>query len=337
LDVTDVGTKEARWEKDVPDVSVVVCTYRRWESLGRCLAALRAQTVPAARREIIVVDNGQDDVARAAFAWPDDVRMIVAGQVGLSHARNLGVAAARGAIIGFVDDDAAAAPDWLASILRAFSVDSGAGESVLGERGIGAVGGRVVPVWPAPRPNWLDAWHEGFLSIVDLGPSPRALEDREWLAGTNIAFRADALAQAGPFAEHLGRFPGVLLGNEEIALLARLRARGWSVRYDPWITVEHHIHAERLTQAWLRRRIAWQAIADLLLDTPATDDVPTLWHRVAAYFERLPPAYRGPVGLLRDTADPLLFRAQGEAIEAFVRLLAAHGADVERVVLGAAA
>jgi glycosyltransferase involved in cell wall biosynthesis len=298
---------------------------------------LRAQTVPAAPHEIIVVENGQDAAARDAFAWPEDVRVIVAERPGLSHARNLGVSAARGAIIAFIDDDAVAAPDWLAGIRRAFAEDAAAEDGGAGRSRIGAVGGRVVPVWPAPRPSWLDAWHDGFLSVVDLGASPRLLEDREWLAGTNIAFRAEALAQAGPFAEHLGRFPDVLLGNEEIALLGRLRALGWGVRYDPRIAVSHHIHADRLTQAWLRRRIAWQAIADLLLDPPATSDVPTLWQRVASYLERLPPAYRGPVGLLSDTADATLFRAQGEAIDAFVRLLAAHGLDVERSVLGTAA
>lgn len=310
-----------------PLISAVVCTYRRYDALAACLAALRAQTLPAGACEIIVVDNGEDEAGRAAFAWPGEVRLIVADRPGLSHARNLGVAAARGGIVAFIDDDALAPPGWLAAFLCAAREAPDAG----------ALGGRVTPIWPQSRPDWLDPWHDGFLSIVDRGDAPRALAADEWLAGTNIAFTAAALRDAGPFAEHLGRFPGALLGNEEIALVARLRAHGWSVRYDPRIVVRHHVHAERLTHAWLRKRIVWQAVSDLLLDTdPDGADIAVLWRRVSGYLERLPHAYRGVVGLTRDEPEAAAFRAQGEAIAALVRLLAAHGDSLEGALLGAA-
>ena len=306
----------------------MVATYRRYDHLAACLDALQAQSAAPGAREILVVDNGMDAAARTAFRWPEEVNLIVADRPGLSHARNLGVAAARGDVVAFIDDDALAGADWLAALLRAFAETPEAG----------AVGGRVVPIWPQARPDWLHPWQEGYLSIVDLGPEPRALQGHEWLAGTNIAFRTSILRELGPFPEHLGRFRDVLLGNEEIALLARLRACGWRVQYDPRLVVLHHIHAERLTQAWLRRRIAWQAVADLLLDDdPDVADVPELWRRVASYLEQVPPAARGPIALMREISDPELFRQQGQAIGAFLRLLAVHGEDVERAVLGPAA
>ena len=178
-------------------ITAIVCTCRRHGLLGDCLAALDAQTLTRDAFEIVVVDNSVDATAIAAFDWPARVRLVTAERAGLSHARNLGLAAAAAPIAAFIDDDAQAAPDWLAAILRAADAHPQAG----------AVGGRVVPVWPQPRPDWLDASHDGFLSIVDHGARARALDAREWLAGTNIAFRRDAAIRAGGFAEHLGRFP----------------------------------------------------------------------------------------------------------------------------------
>jgi hypothetical protein len=195
------------------------------------------------------------------------------------------------------------------------------------------VGGPVAPIWPDGRPDWLDPSLDGFYSIVDRGPAARALEADEWLAGTNIAFRRDALLAAGGFDERLGRRPGTLLGNEEIALTAALRRAGHEVRYDPAIAVRHRIHADRLSRAWLRRRVVWQAVSDLLLDdAPRDADPAALWSEISASLAAQPPHWRGLAGLVRDLDTPADMRAQAAALGAVVRLLALSGESLSALI-----
>jgi GT2 family glycosyltransferase len=313
-----------------PRIAAIVCTADRYDLLPGCLATLAAQTLPAAQRDIVVVDNTSDGEARRRFVasggLPHDVRLVVADRPGLSRARNLGVAATDAKLVAFIDDDARADAGWLAGLVAAFEEAPRAA----------VAGGPVTPLWTGARPAWLDAWHEGFLSLVDRGPEARDLKAGEWLAGTNIAFRRAALLGAGGFDETLGRHPGALLGNEEIALAEQLRRGGHAIRYTPRARVHHIMHADRLTQAWLRRRIAWQAISDLMLQGGESAGVAALWQPVGDFLARMPPECRNLVGLTRDLDDPAMARAQGEAIGAVMRLLAGHGGSLEQALLRAA-
>jgi len=327
-------------------IAVVVCTRDRYELLAGCLATLVCQTLPEHRREIVVVDNGADAAARrrfiAAGGIPRGVRLVVQPSPGplgappgglaggLSRARNAGVAATRADIVAFIDDDAVAEPDWLERMVAAFAA---APEAAV-------AGGKVTPIFAAPRPRWLAPWHEGFLSLLDLGPDARDLPAGEWLAGTNIAFRRPLLLAAGGFDEVLGRHPGTLLGNEQVALSDRLRAAGHTVRYAPNVHVRHVVPAERLSQAWVRRRIVWQAISDLLMGGGQggwqQQDAGALWQPIGAFLARMPPECRNLVGLTRDLDDPDLACAQGAALAALVHLLAGHGGSLETALLRAA-
>jgi glycosyltransferase involved in cell wall biosynthesis len=102
-----------------PDVSVVLPTYHRPDLLERCLHALLAQTLPADRFEIIVVDDGHDDVTRTQVA-----RIAAGAAVHLRYlrpptgrgpavARNCGWRAARAPWVAFTDDDTKPDRDWL--------------------------------------------------------------------------------------------------------------------------------------------------------------------------------------------------------------------------------
>src|SRR5271156_2257668 len=106
----------------------------------------------------------------------------------------------------------------------------------------------------------------GYLSFVDLGHELRELSAGERLAGCNITFDKACLIAAGGFSRELGRTGSgsTLLSNEEIEVSGRVRATGKLAIYAPKAVVEHVIPPERLTQAWFRRRAAWQAVSDLL-------------------------------------------------------------------------
>jgi GT2 family glycosyltransferase len=136
-------------------LSVVVPTYRRPRLLATCIASLAAQTLDPRVYEIVVCDDGPDDATRAAVealarrcaARGTPVRYLpITATQGPAGARNAGWRAARGPVVAFTDDDTCAAPDWLATGLKAI------------ERGVDAASGTIeVPLPPVPTDYELDA------------------------------------------------------------------------------------------------------------------------------------------------------------------------------------
>ncbi len=230
----------------LPLVSVVVCTYDRPLDLRRCLDSLCRQTTQC--HEVIIVDNGarpartQEVVQQVgAVHW----RYLREPAPGLSRARNLGWQAAGGAIIAFIDDDAVADSWWVQGIAEVFATVTPVP---------GSVGGRVEPIWGAPRPGWLADDLARGLSLVDWSPEPRLLQDSEWLAGCNMAVPKALLLAFGGFNERLGRAGNRLISQEETELHTRLRQAGHPLYYHPGVVVRHHIPASRLTKRWFLRR-----------------------------------------------------------------------------------
>jgi len=222
----------------VPRISLIVCTYNGAGLLPRCLVAARTQTLPAADREIIVVDNGSSDHTHAIVRqWPD-VRYLYSPLPGLSQARNVGAYAARSPIVAFIDDDAIAAPDLLEQLLAAFDARPDAG----------CVGGRIEARLPPNPPAWYSPHFAGHYSEFD--PGHRDLTRLQQLAefpfGANVAYRREALERARYFNETLGRVGKGNAGGEELDLECRLAQLGYGIYYQPRARVDHIIMPERL-------------------------------------------------------------------------------------------
>jgi glucosyl-dolichyl phosphate glucuronosyltransferase len=306
----------------LPKISVVICTYNRHDMLLEAIMSIELQDLPEQEYELIIVDNSDDLRARDRFRDGLEItcahRYLDETRPGLSHARNIGINTARAELVAFLDDDAKACTAWLRHILDAFARNETAG----------VVGGPVRPIWAARPPAWLTARLHGFLTIVDRGDEARQLAGEEWLSGTNIAFRTRAVTEAGLFPESLGRVKSLLLSNEELLVTKRIRDLGYTVFYDPKIEMHHRVHPDRVSRSWLRRRVFWQVLSDLLVDDQlqrrrAEDDI----GRVLDFLMKLAPRHRGAMGLFLDTDDPELFEAQTEAIGALARLLATDCGD----------
>jgi hypothetical protein len=206
--------------------------------------------------------------------------------------------------ISFADDDAIASETWLEEVLKAFD-DFGANAAI--------VGGRVDPIWGAPRPPWLHNSMLGSLSVVNWGGDTRIADAKEWFAGTNISFRTQQIVDHGGFATNLGRIGSgaSLLSNEEIHLVERIREAGGKLIYAPAAYVNHLVDTKRLSRTWFRKRSAWQAVSDFMMDpTRYSGDVSAYWKDTTKYFNSLPPAERTIRGLVFNTDDPELFRWQ---------------------------
>ena len=108
-----------------PAFSVIVPTYCRPKRLRVCLEAITGLQYPADNFEVIVVDDGSE-VPPAAIVESYQsrlvVRLVIQAHCGPAHARNVGVAAAGGQYVAFVDDDCAPHPDWLRHLAAQFAV-----------------------------------------------------------------------------------------------------------------------------------------------------------------------------------------------------------------------
>jgi GT2 family glycosyltransferase len=307
-----------------PELTAVICTYNRYEVLSDAIASLRAQSVEPTALEILVVDNSSDHVCRSEY-WegrtlPVNARLLINDKPGLSRARNVALHEARAPVIAYMDDDAIATPEWCASLSGVFKSRPDAG----------IVGGPVEPIWGAgSEPAWLHRWQRGFLSIVDFGEHFRQLEPREWLAGTNIAFRTEALRKVGGFDEGLGRIGSLLLSNEELVVARKIRELEFEAYYEPNARVMHHVRDSRATQRWLRQRACWQIVSDLAADNQMME-ADQCWNELALYLKSLPVEMRGIRGLFVDTPDPDSFYLQCRALGALMHLTLNHADDPER-------
>jgi len=295
-----------------PLITAVICTYDRYEVLAKAILSVSEQSLPADQYRILVIDNSPD--AERALAFSARFRalrnffFIHEPDPGLSHARNLAARECGTEFIAFLDDDAIASNHWLAAILDGFAE--------FGGRAM-IVGGRVSPIWGAPRPPWLHDKMLGCLSLIDWGGEMRRADEGEWFCGANISFRTRAILECGGFALDLGRKGpgGALRSNEENQLVARIRARGGTMIYAPRAEVEHLVDAKRLTHAWFRKRIAWQATSDFLMDPDQFGHKSReLWLGLRGYLAARPPHERTMRGLLIDTDDSDLFYWQLGAI-----------------------
>ncbi|MCY1143719.1 glycosyltransferase family 2 protein [Actinoplanes sp. Pm04-4] len=154
-----------------PGVSVVVVHYQQQSELDRTLTALRRQTHPANRTEIIVVDDGSPEPPRV----PDGVRLLRQADEGFraAAARNLGASHATGEVICFLDADTTPEPDYLTRMSRLPAL---APEAVVaGRRKHARFGGtppdapveQAGPAAELPEPQWLLDAYRSSRNLLD--------------------------------------------------------------------------------------------------------------------------------------------------------------------------
>jgi glycosyltransferase involved in cell wall biosynthesis len=227
-------------------LSVVIATRNRAASLGATLATLIAMHSPDDGFEIVVVNNGSTDntqdvvhqlAARAACA----VREIVEPRQGKSIAVNTGIAAARGDILAFTDDDVRIDPNWGWALATA-----------IGTTGCIGAGGRILPEWSSSPPAWLHAdGSDRLMTVVafDAGDEPGELRVAPF--GPNMAFRREAFEKYGLFREDLGPGASRYLPGQDTEFGRRLLNAGERLAWVPGAIVRHVHQSEKLTKRYI--------------------------------------------------------------------------------------
>jgi glycosyltransferase involved in cell wall biosynthesis len=246
--------------------SIVVCTYNRMELLETCLTAANAQSVSRNEYEILVIENSLDDQTfgenKKKFSKYSD-KFLRSKPPGLSIARNLGWRNSASDIVIYLDDDAIPDRFWLSEILNAYKEFPNAF----------SVGGRVDPLLQIEPPEWLTTEMFDYLSVVNYGSKNISIGANKWLVGANISFKKNFLIECNGFPEDLGRIgtSNSLLSNDETPLFNKIYALNKEVVYSGKALVKHLVPNSRLTKSWLRKRVIWQAISDVIKGDKLSD------------------------------------------------------------------
>ncbi len=217
------------------DVSLVIPTHNRRESLRMVLEALACQTTPAEQYEVLVICDGCTDGSAEmcrGLAVPYRLRVLEQNpNQGPAAARNRGVREAEAPIIQFIDDDVVPELTLIAEHLRLHAQD---------ERAV-VIGPLVAP--PGFRLNPWTRWEEAMLrkQYQDMAAGKWEPTPRQFYTG-NASVRRNFILAAGGFDPQFRR-------AEDVELAYRFREQGLHFYFNPEAKGWHH--ALRSLRAWL--------------------------------------------------------------------------------------
>lgn len=234
------------------NVTAILCTYNRCESLAKALQNLAVSIVPEnVEWEVLVVDNNSSDQTKAVVQgfsdrYPGRFRYLFEPQQGKSYALNAGICDAQGEILAFVDDDVTVEPEWLQNLTSPLHQGTWAGS-----------GGRILPAPGFVPPDWLAV--DGPCNLIGAlcayfnpGEAPGELKQPPY--GANMAFRKEMFQRYGNFRTDLGPRPNSEMRSEDTEFVRRLMTAGERLRYVPAATVYHEIHENRVRKDFF---LAW--------------------------------------------------------------------------------
>ena len=208
--------------------SVIIVTLDRPSYVHRCLECLFAQMPQP--DQIIIVDASPNDLTQnVANDFPSVLYLRNDNGYGrMTVSRNIGVKAATGQIIAFLDDDAFAHPGWLENLMAVYTdpttgavggrvLNNQAGEEVLGVHDIGQL-----------KPN-------GYLSGFFAADPGKPIEV-DHIMGCNMSFRREVIAQLGGFRED---YPGISGVREDSDMCLRVKTLGYKILFSPAACVDH--------------------------------------------------------------------------------------------------
>lgn len=244
------------------ELSVVVCTYNRKESLRECLQALVGQG--GVDMEVVIVDGGSDDGSDEVIERFGDklrIKLVVEEEPELALARDRGWREASGEVVAWIDDDVVVGEGWARSLMEVFESDERVGGvsgptiipgDLLRERDVfrfynqdGEVKGVLGKIWAGwfleGRPLAVGkifrsgAWSPGsnFKSSLEI----EGLVEVDYLEACNMALRRELVEKVGGF--DLG-FGGTAEWCE-LDVARRVAELGYRLVFSSKVRVEHKV------------------------------------------------------------------------------------------------
>lgn len=102
--------------------SVIIPTYKSWDTLKFCLEALEKQSISQDQFEVIVIDNDCSEEVTLDTTLKN-FQLLKESKAGSYAARNKGIKFAKGNIIAFTDSDCIPDVNWLINAHKMFNED----------------------------------------------------------------------------------------------------------------------------------------------------------------------------------------------------------------------
>ncbi|NUP96813.1 MAG: glycosyltransferase [Planctomycetaceae bacterium] len=242
-------------------VSIVAVSFNALAKTQLCVEALRAAADPRHPTELVFVDNGSTDGSAEWLAEQPDVRLVRnTHNEGAPHARNQGLALARGRWIVVMDNDALVTPGWLARLLHHAQVDGRSG--CVGPVSNRAAHGQEVPFDGPTDPASLAAHAEAWAEANYRKGRPQNI-----LTSFLLLFRREVLDTIGGFDE---RFSPWGFEDDDFTLRAALAGFRNRVAVDVFVRHETYDdatksarHNELLARNWARFSEKWAGRSDV--------------------------------------------------------------------------
>lgn len=237
MNVVPVAMEPVSTHTSLPPSSLIVCSRNRPTLLAETIeSVLRGDEVPS---EIIIIDQSAKPHTALAALKPERacvVRYRQSPSVGVSRARNEGIAAAQHDLLSLIDDDMWAASNWFGALMRALME--------AGPRSV--VCGQVRPSEEPAAGAFVPATKTDMAPAIYTAPG-----SVDVLYGNHFALYRSTLDDIGPFDERLG--PGTIFpGAEDSDWGFRLLRGGYRIIYAPQAVLYHR--GWRSKQDYLRLR-----------------------------------------------------------------------------------
>ena len=222
----------------LPELTVIICTYNRENVLPACLNSLCRQTISSDLYDVIVVNNNSSDNTKSVteeFACKmPNFRVLEEPMQGLSCARNTGLKEARTNYVAYIDDDARVPENWVEMALK-----------IIKEFGPDIFGGPAYPIYENVKPAW---FKDEYAIRGNMGATGWIHDG--FIVGTNIFFKKSLLVEYGGFDTDLGMKGDNLGYHEETAIVFRAFEEKRKVYYSSELAVQDLFLTYKLSLAY---------------------------------------------------------------------------------------
>lgn len=247
-----------------PLVSVILCAHNpRPHHFQATLDGLRAQDLPGAEWELIVVDNlsAEPLASRYDVSWHPHGRIVVESNLGLAHARRRGYEESRGQLVVHSDDDNILAPDYLRTAWRIHNEFPQ----------IGNFGGQIVARFDREPRNALEATF-GFARTLEGDRWSNQIDDgRTMPYGAGMCLRREVIdlyleqVRQDPRRLILGRTGNRFITGEDIDLNYVAVRAGFGTGLFRALSLIHLIPTSRIDEGHVIRYGAGNAYSMVIL------------------------------------------------------------------------
>ena len=242
-------------------VSIVVCTHSldNFQNLMDAVDSLLDQTHKEIE-VIIVVDGNRGLYERIVkiYDGKGNIKIILTEEsLGAFGAGNVGVKAAQGDIMAFLDDDAVGEKRWIGSLVDIYK-----------KRDAISVGGKILPIWLSKKPDYFPEELGWLVGITHEGFADEKVAEVRNTFGPNMSFRREVFEKIGLLNPKLGFAKGrttIMQGAEPEFALRMKNELGKGVIYNPDAVVYHKIPPSKTRPRTLLRRAFYQGYSKALM------------------------------------------------------------------------